>query len=505
MTVGSGHSPSDLTMTSEWLCNLDKMDQILEKKDFYGPLKSDSSKQEVKFVDVTVEAGCRVYQLNEYAKQNELAIQNLGSISEQSIAGLISTGTHGSSKYHGLVCEQLVSLTVMNSAGKPVECSSTNNPELFRAALLSLGKVGIIVKVTLRTIPRYTIKSKQEVINFDTLIKMWDEIWLEAEFIRIWWFPYTEKCICWRASKSDEPLSEPRSSWYGTAFGRFFYESLLWVAVNVWPRLTPWVESLVFRNQYGTTETIGKGDVAVQNSVEALNMDCLFSQFVNEWSAPLSSGVETLRALEAEIKTAAKSGAFYVHAPIEVRCSNVTYSNKPFVSDETGEPSLYPPDSWLARRDRFSAGPIPGNNLRPYLDNSPYGLPYVGKDSNSPLSVENLTLFINATMYRPFGWNSPTRDWYQIFEDIMTKAGGKPHWAKNFLGLQGSHVTIKDTEHQVKFGGKSFYSMLGFDPVMREWFGKDLEAFNTVRREMDPEGVFLSGKEWMVRNGLLIE
>ena len=128
MTVGSGHSPSDMTMTSEWLCNLDKMDKVLKKEDFLGPKKDNPSEQEVKFVDLTVEAGCRIYQLNEYAKKNKLAIQNLGSISEQSIAGLISTGTHGSSKYHGLVCEQLVSITIMNSEGKPIECSPPKTP-----------------------------------------------------------------------------------------------------------------------------------------------------------------------------------------------------------------------------------------------------------------------------------------------------------------------------------------------------------------------------------------
>lgn len=504
MTVGSGHSPSDLTMTSQWLCNLDKMDQVLKLEEFYGATKNGDGK-EVKFVDLTVEAGCRVYQLNEYAKKNKLAIQNLGSISEQSIAGLISTGTHGSSKYHGLVCEQLVSITIMNSEGKAIKCSTTNNPELFRAALLSLGKIGIIVEVTLRTIPRYTIKSKQEVINFQTLIRLWDEIWLEAEFIRIWWFPYTEKCICWRATKSDEPLSAPRSSWYGTTFGRFFYESLLWVSVNIFPRLTPWVERFVFKNQYGSTETIGTGDVAVQDSVEALNMDCLFSQFVNEWSAPLSTGVETLLALESKIKEAERDRSFFVHAPIEVRCSNVSYSNKPFVDDESGKESDYPPASWLATRDRFSAGPIPGNNLRPFLDNSPYGLPYVGKEEISSITNDNLTLFINATMYRPFGTNSPTRKWYQIFEDIMTTAGGKPHWAKNFLGLEGKHTSPEDIDYQVNYGGKPFYTMLGFDPVMQKWFGKDLEAFNEVRKDMDPHGVFMSGKSWMIRNGLLIE
>lgn len=497
MTVGSGHSPSDLTMTNEWLCNLDKFDKVLNQKEFYGPTK-DGNDKEVKFVDLTVQSGIRIYQLNEYLKQHNLAIQNLGSISDQSVAGLISTGTHGLSQYHGLVSQQVVSLVVANSSGELVTCSSVENTDLFRAAMLSLGKVGIITQVTLRAVPKYTIKSKQEIIKFSTLLREWDSLWLESEFIRIWWFPYSGNCVCWRASKSADPLSAPRLSWYGTTLGRFFYESLLWLSVNVAPRITPWVEKFVFKQQYGDVETLGVGEVAVQNSVEGLNMDCLFSQFVNEWSAPLKNGIEVLTELNDKIQEAASKGDYFVHAPIEVRCSNVTYTNKPF-EDAEGNPSLYPSQSFLATRDRLSAGPIPGNNLRPFLDNSPE-LPYSPNHSN-----DNLTLFINATMYRPFGFNVETHQWFQIFEDIMSKADGKPHWAKNFIGLHGDHENDEDLKSQLLYGAKPFYTMIGFDPVMQKWFGKNLVKYNDVRRLMDPDGVFLSGKKWAVRNGIIIE
>lgn len=501
MTVGLGHSPLDLTMTNEWLCNLDKFDRVLGHKEYSGPTVSGNGK-ETKYVDLTVEAGIRIYQLNEYLKKHSLAIQNLGSISDQSVAGLISTGTHGSSQYHGLVCQQVVSIVVANAEGKLVECSSTQNEKLFRAALLSLGKIGIITQVTLRAVPRYTIKLKQEIIKFLTLLREWDSIWLDSEFIRIWWFPYSGNCVCWRASKSTDALSDPRPSWYGTFFGRLFYESLLWVSVKVYPKLTPWVERFVFKQQYGEVETFGSGDIAVQNSVEGLNMDCLFSQFVNEWLAPLKEGVNVLTELNDKIQEAAKQNTFYVHAPIEVRCSNVTYKEKPF-TDEEGKPSLHPPQEWLAKRNAVSAGPIPGNNLRPYLDNSPEGLPF--QEDIKKITNDQLTLFINATMYRPFGFNVPTHTWYQIFEDAMSRAGGKPHWAKNFIGLPGDHHTEADLKTQLDFGGKQFYSMLGFDPVMQKWFGPSLEAYNEVRREMDPEGVFMSGKQWAVRNGILLD
>ena len=128
------------------------------------------------------------------------------------------------------------------------------------------------------------------------------------------------------------------------------------------------------------------------------------------------------------------------------------------------------------------------------MDNSPK-LPY-SKDGK--ITNDQLTLFINATMYRPFGTNVETHKWFQLFEDVMSKAGGKPHWAKNFIGLTQDEKYDKqqDLKTQLEFGGKPFYTMLGFKPVMQDWFGKDLVAFNKVRKETDPDGVFLSGKVW---------
>lgn len=129
------------------------------------------------------------------------------------------------------------------------------------------------------------------------------------------------------------------------------------MSVHLFPRLTPFVEKFVFGQQYGEVETLGKGDIAVQNSVEGLNMDCLFSQFVNEWSSPLNSGPEILTELKKIITDASQTGDFFVHAPIEVRCSNVTYSDEPF-TDDKNQKSLYPSQEWLSNRSKTSAGPI---------------------------------------------------------------------------------------------------------------------------------------------------
>lgn len=473
MLTGSGHSSSHLTMTSEWLVNLDKFNKPVEfKRDPSG-----------KFTDVTLEAGIHIWEINGLLASEGLAVQNLGSISEQSVAGIISTGTHGSTAFHGLVSQQIVDLTLVVASGELVKCSPQEKPELFRAALLSLGKIGLIAYATLRTVPAYTIYSVQEVISFDRFIEeCWPTFWTSSEYLRVWWFPYTNRCILWRANKSTKPLSAPRESWYGTKLGRLFYESLLWIAVKIVPSLTPSIERFVFDKQYGITETYGiegAASEAVQGSVEGLNMDCLFSQFVDEWNLPLVEGPKVLYQLRDKILEAAKTKEFYVHAPIEVRCSNLTTS---------GSSDPINPDDYKSTLDG-QCGAIPGNNLSPYLNPAPkrpYAPGVQGKVSN-----ENLTLYINATMYRPFGWNSPIDKWFRFFEDTVYAVGGKPHWAKNFLGN-------KVVTHQTKDG-----EMRGLAPQVEDWFGKDLLEWKRVREEYDPDGVFLAGKDWAEVNGLL--
>ena len=91
VTVGSGHSPSDLTCTSSWLVNLDDFNRILHVDPSTG--------------SVTVEAGIRLSDLGTQLEKHGLTLENLGSIDSQSIAGVIATGTHGSSLRHGLVSE----------------------------------------------------------------------------------------------------------------------------------------------------------------------------------------------------------------------------------------------------------------------------------------------------------------------------------------------------------------------------------------------------------------
>ncbi|KZZ96097.1 L-gulonolactone/D-arabinono-1,4-lactone oxidase [Moelleriella libera RCEF 2490] len=421
VTTGCGHSPSNITCTSSWMVNLDRFNKILSVDRSTGV--------------VVMQSGIRLYQLCETLERHYgLAMPNLGSINQQSIAGAISTGTHGSSLRHGLMCEDVLALKITLANGTTRACSPESHPDLFRAALLSLGALGIITEVTFRAVPAFTLRWSQTVDTDYRMFESWTrDLWTRSEFVRVWWFPHTRRAVVWEAEQTTtEPERDPPVSYYDGKLGYYIYHNLLYAAQYV-PRLLPWIEWFVFGMQYGFAN--GSTSSAVQPSRKALLMNCLYSQFVNEWAIPLHKGPEALRRLSSWLNhlTPAdpdyvphnipfSADGLYIHAPMEVRVSDTT----------------------------LTSGTSSSGNRRPFLD---------------PTVRDGPTLYLNATLYRPYWRDPPCRErYYEAFEWLMKDMGGRPHWAKNFETYR---------------------------PDIEAMYGKDLDAFRSIRDDVDPEGIFV--------------
>jgi D-arabinono-1,4-lactone oxidase len=381
-------------------------------------------KTDIKQKTMLVQSGIRLRDLNLRAKEHGMTIQNLGSVDDQSVVGAISTGTHGSTLKHGLLSQNVRALRIVLSNGSAVRCSPEQNEDLFRAALLSLGALGIIVEVELQLGDACNIEWIQTIEPLDDILTRWEtDLWTEAEFTRVWWLPYTHRAVIWKADETGKSKRAPQSNWYGGALGFHTYHILLWIS-NYFPRLLPSVEWFVFGMQYGFSN--GTEISAVEEKRTGLLMNCLYSQFVNEWAIPLEKGPEAIRRLSAWVNGNEKasdipftSKGLWVHSPVEVRVSD-TSTTRP----------------------------------RPYLDPS---------YANGP------TLYLNATLYRPYLRDPPCyKRYYQAFEWLMKDMGGKPHWAKNFA--TATHDDIK------------------------KMYGEDLTSFLRIRNEVDPEGMFIG--EW---------
>src|SRR4029079_10951947 len=97
---------------------------------------------------VTVGGGVRLGALNTLLADRGLAMRNLGDIDKQSIAGAISTGTHGTGATLGGLATQVVGARLVTATGEVVETSATERPELFELARLGLGSGGVLAAVS---------------------------------------------------------------------------------------------------------------------------------------------------------------------------------------------------------------------------------------------------------------------------------------------------------------------------------------------------------------------
>ncbi|KAK7973558.1 hypothetical protein PG989_015406 [Apiospora arundinis] len=426
-TVGHAHSPSTLTCTSNWMLSLDKMNRLLSFDRETGV--------------AVLQAGIRLYQVTEELAARGFAFPIMGSVNEQSIAGVISTGTRGSSLKHGLLSESIESLKITLGNGQTVRCSASHDPDLFRAALLSLGALGIITEVTFRAVPAFALRWDQTIDTDARILATWDTtLWTQADFVRVWWLPYTRRAVLWKAdavSQADldsgrEALRDPPKGYYDGALGYHIYHNLL--ALSRWvPRIVPWIEWFVFGLQYGFQNGASTTTSAVQPSDKAFWMNCLYSQYVTEWAIPLEKGPEALARLGAWLNRL-KPGdpgyvnhgipfsaeGVYVHSPVEVRvCDSRVHTSA-------------------------------AQNNRPWLDSTVKDGP---------------TLNLNATMYRPYLRDPPGLErWFQGFEWLMRDLGGRPHWAKNF-GVSQAEIA--------------------------DWYGDDLAQWQRVRDAADPDGLFV--------------
>jgi FAD-linked oxidoreductase len=176
--VGSGHSFTRLVQTEECLLSLDHLQGIIS----VDPLQQ----------TVEVWAGTKLKTLGQLLHQEGYSQENLGDINVQSIAGAVSTGTHGTGINFGSISTQVVGLTVVTASGEVMEVSEQTQPELFKAMQVSLGLLGIIVRVKLRVLPAYRLRYQSRRMPLDECLASLEMFKTEHRHFEFFSFPYSD-------------------------------------------------------------------------------------------------------------------------------------------------------------------------------------------------------------------------------------------------------------------------------------------------------------------------
>jgi len=153
---------------------------------------------------VVVQAGVTLNRLHTALGTLGLAMSNLGSISDQTLAGVITTATHGSGVNYGVISTDVLALGLLLADGTVARCSRTENPDLFIASLCGLGSTGLLISVTLQVEPAFHLKEVGNTISLDETIRDLDDLAGSGEHVRMWWFPQTEKVRLYVADRTRE-------------------------------------------------------------------------------------------------------------------------------------------------------------------------------------------------------------------------------------------------------------------------------------------------------------
>ncbi|MFG3282446.1 D-arabinono-1,4-lactone oxidase [Streptomyces sp. NPDC048111] len=158
---------------------------------------------------VTVEAGTPLKRLNAALAREGLSLTNMGDIMEQTVAGATSTGTHGTGRDSASIAAQITALELVTADGSLLTCSAKENADVFAAARIGLGALGVITAITFAVEPVFLLTAREEPMTFDKVTEEFDELFAENEHFEFYWFPHTGNCNTKRNNRSQGPAAPP--------------------------------------------------------------------------------------------------------------------------------------------------------------------------------------------------------------------------------------------------------------------------------------------------------
>ncbi|RZU36891.1 FAD-linked oxidoreductase [Fluviicoccus keumensis] len=175
--VGAGHSFTGVCTSEGTLLSLDNLSGLVS--------------HDAKANTATVKAGTRLQQLGQLLADINQDMLNIPDINKQSLAGAISTGTHGTGIQLPAMHGRVESFRILTLAGEEKNCSPTENADLFHAALVGMGSFGIMTEYTLKNWPLQRTERRVDIVPLDELLRDWQSLYLNNRNAEFFYIPFT--------------------------------------------------------------------------------------------------------------------------------------------------------------------------------------------------------------------------------------------------------------------------------------------------------------------------
>ncbi|CAL9583173.1 D-arabinono-1,4-lactone oxidase [Streptomyces sp. enrichment culture] len=293
--VGSGHSFTSIAAT----------DGVLIRPQLLTGIRTIDRDN----MTVTVEAGTPLKRLNLALAREGLSLTNMGDIMEQTVSGATSTGTHGTGRESASIAAQIKGLELVLADGSVLTCSEKENPEVFAAARIGLGALGIVTAITFAVEPVFLLTAREEPMPLQRVLAEFDELWAENEHFEFYWFPHTGNTNTKRNNRSAGPARPVGrlAGWFEDEFlSNGVFQAAQWVG-----RAAPGTVPAIAR--ISSTALSARTYTDIPYKVFTSPRRVRFVEM--EYAVPREALVETLRELKALVDRSRLRVSF----PVEVR------------------------------------------------------------------------------------------------------------------------------------------------------------------------------------------
>ena len=197
--VGAGHSFTPLVCTDATLLSLDHLSGV------------DSVNAELS--QASIWSGTRLFNLDQYLQPVNQSLMQQGDIDQQSLAGAVSTGTHGTGVGLHCISAYVEEFELLTASGEILRCNAQENSAIFNAGRVSLGSLGILTKITMQNKPRYKLKEHVELCSVDDFINNIDQWKTQHRHIECFAFSHAKQLMLKTLDITDEEVQPRKEGW----------------------------------------------------------------------------------------------------------------------------------------------------------------------------------------------------------------------------------------------------------------------------------------------------
>lgn len=265
--TGAGHSFMPLCASDDIIVSLEEM---------AGNLVVAPDRQTVR-----APGGWSIKRLTAALWDERLALANQGDVNPQSLAGSIATGTHGTGRELGSLSTFVRGMRLVGADGVARWCGPGENADLYQAARLSLGMVGIATEIEVAVVPAFHLVERIETRRWDEIRERFDDLVDQHRHIEFWFFPHADSVILKTLNPCD-PCDPPPST---TDMSEAGFRRMLNIGAVV-PPLVPFLQRTMMKSpmrgrRRGPAHTIFPSDRTLR-----------FEEM--EYEMPRAVGLETL-------------------------------------------------------------------------------------------------------------------------------------------------------------------------------------------------------------------